>query len=196
MRLITCSLLVASLFACGKSDNDSPAKAAPRSDGALYVATAAAMPACDAASNDRIVYVADEKALKACLAGAWTPVDLSAKTMAIKADLTCAGTIGDTGVHYDYSLTYFTTGDLFVSAVIRGMVSQSSKSVFYTHGQVGAQNGTILVIADVVGEDNSGVWTFSMEQADAGPTFKYQDPDVPEGATYNQPKTDCVVSTQ
>jgi len=174
--------------------SEEAAKPAAAPKDALYVATAADMPACDDASKDRIVYVADEKALKACLAGTWTAVDIASKAMAIQGTLSCSGAIGDTGIHYSYDLTYFTTKDVFASAVIRGNIVQSAKSVFYAHDVTGAQNGTILVVGDHVGNANAGVWTFSMDQQDSGPTLKYEDADLSEPATYTQPQTDCVIA--
>lgn len=138
MRFITCLFLVSSLTACGSGSSDSGKETSPAAQpeqtlserqkavGALYVATAAAMPACDEASNDRIVYVADEKVLKACLAGAWTPVDLNQPEPVIVTETHLCAASADLDPSNDVTtdgksmhVTKFSNGEYFVSCMDR-----------------------------------------------------------------------------
>lgn len=64
----------------GDGGGDEAETAEPTTPRSQYFATAAAMPACDAANQDWLVYVADEKKLKACLGGVWTDVETSPTT--------------------------------------------------------------------------------------------------------------------
>lgn len=72
---------------------------------------------------------------------------------------------------YEYQVSVFASGDVFVSCVLGGANGQSSASEVYRSTQVGAATAGCSVIADVNNDNASGFWVFQISGATASVTY-------------------------
>jgi hypothetical protein len=88
----------------------------------MYIATAAELPACDAAAEKTLIYVAAESLFKACQSGQWTDVSIQGKqgeqgrSVGFDRVYTCKYEAADQAYVLKYQISFWTSGEMMVFA--------------------------------------------------------------------------------
>lgn len=206
------------LTGCG-SDSSSPSASAPVQPAAtataapsptsFMVATAAALPTCDASRMGQVAYVVATKALHGCDGTAWAAVDLkgekgdkgdagsAAGATRIVTQIHCyaPGTF-TTGLAYNYDLAELSSGDLMVSATLSDSSRSYSSTAFFAAGQGGSDTGGVNLTYDSFSPADSGWWSFEIDKATLVVKIIYHDADrTPAETFYTRPASDCTKRT-
>lgn len=109
--------------------------------------------------------------------------------------LNTAGFSSITSMDFSYTVDTFSTGDVYVSAVMADGAIGSSVSEYYAPTQGGHAYGKVSIVFDIAPPYDYGFWTLSMDRSTVFGTIVYTDADVSGGsASWTYGSTFCTVN--
>ena len=200
-------ILISLITACGTDEkkqapNQTPADNPKQQSSTMSLAVNASdIPECSDSNKNQLIYVTDLKQFQTCDT-AWVVIETPAgkdgatgkdgSVLGAKSKVLCHGDIGTTGLKYYYELTDMQDGGVYVFGSILDTTLEASASRYHLPGQIAAKYGTVGVIFDLTGTNNSGGWTFRFVRETAILSIYVKDEDLVGGMTeYVLPAAEC-----
>lgn len=114
----------------------------------------------------------------------------------ITATIGCFGSLEGSIYNISYWARQFSDGFVFSSGSVAGPEVQSSAANFFAPQQNGYDTAAVQMTLDVIGADNYGYWTISLNRATLVTTIVNTDIDVAGGSrSWTMTPDKCVVNT-
>ncbi len=99
----------------------------------------------------------------------------------IVASIFCQGVLENAPLAMTYEAIQFSSGFVFSSAAIRGVLLQVSGATIFDPTQNGWATAPVYMTYDAVGADNAGWWKVSLDRQTLIVTAECNDPDLTGG---------------
>jgi len=154
----------------------------------LLVADANGLPTCTPANQGQLAYVKASSQFQACDSGSWSTINIvgptgatgpagPAGTSKIDSSIFCTGQLQNTSLWFVYEAVQMTSGDVFIDGNIRGNAYQISGVSYYSSQQVGYATASVRILYDVVGSQNAGFFSLSLNRSSLIVSIDYTDND-------------------
>lgn len=184
------------------------------------------LPKCEKGMEGALAYTTGDKTFHACADGSWIKIETKGEpgvagpkgmdgapaasskivaTIRFGGDLSTLSAAARTrngqtvpaSIWVRYNSATMTNGDTFATAEVVDESFAVTSTRFYSAGQNGAADASVLVAADAVGPSNAGYWQVSVNRSTGVATVRYTDGDLgsPDYLEWQFQPSACTIQT-